>query len=316
MADIGHLETEAQDFLMGRIFCGAVGMENMFAPLSDLPRSQQPVPACHVFLTAPFYRMCGHEPYSMSLHEQWTARLSALLWKRYNGPIHLITDNDGARYFHEIGLDQAYDSVQTDLWDCYGLNQEKFWASGKLLALERLQAPCMIIDMDLLVWRPLPLRGEALAAAHIEHLSDRVYPDTDYFIMSPKYQFPSDWDYTAEPLNTSLLYLGHEELRKEYLREAFRFMRYERDTPDNGSICMTFAEQRILAMCAARRKLNPKVFLDYDNLIAAQPLITHTWSAKRLISRHPDVEAIFVACCKEKCAELMNNTGDIPQKVE
>lgn len=314
--DISHLEKGAQDFLMGRIFCGAVGMENMFAPLSNLPCPQQTISACHVFLTSPFHRMHGDKPYSMPLHEQWTARLSALLWKRYNGPIHLITDNDGAVYFHEIGLDQVYDSVQADLWDSYGLNQEKFWASGKLLALERMQAPCMIIDMDLLVWQPLPLQEEALAAAHTEHLTDNAYPDTDYFIMSPKYQFPVDWDYTTEPLNTSLLYLGNDDLRQDYLREAFKFMRYERDTPDNGSICMTFAEQRILAMCAARQNLYAKVFLDYDNLLDQQPLITHIWSAKRLISRHPDVEKIFIACCKEKCAELLNKTSYTPQKVE
>ena len=84
-------------------------------------------------------------------------------------------------------------------------------------------------------------------------------------------------------------------------------MRYERDTPDNGSNCMIFAEQRILAMCAARRGIQAKTFLNYDDLLAPQPLITHTWSAKGLISRHPEVEEIFVACCKEKCEKLANN---------
>lgn len=310
MADFSHLQRDIRKFFAGEIFCGAVGMENLLAPLSVSSRRESPVTAYHVLFTAPHRCSCGNVPFSMPLHEQWTARLSALAWRRYNGPIHLITDRRGREYVQKIGLDNAYDSVQDDLWDPYGLNQKKFWASGKLLALQRLQTPCLILDMDLVVWEPLPLDGAMLAAAHTEHLNEAFYPDKDYFLMSPRYQFPEDWDDTVEPLNTSILYLGDERLKRDYLQEAFRFMRYERDTPDNGSNCMIFAEQRILAMCAARLGICAKTFLNYDDLSGPQSLITHTWSGKHFLSRCAEAEKAFVICCQEKCRQLEDEIRD------
>ncbi len=304
MIDLDQLGSGARNFLTGRIYCGAVGMGNLFEPLKKSARSDPPVAAYHVLLTEPWRRLHGNAPFSMPLHEQWTARLSALAWRRYNGPIHLFTDRQGKAYFRENGLDSVYDSVRDDLWDTYGLDQRKFWASGKLLALQKLTVPCLIIDMDLIVWDRLPLDGAALAAAHIEHLNEKFYPDVDYFLMSPRYQFPKKWDYGTKPLNTSILYLADERLKDEYLCRAFDFMRYERDTPDNGSNCMIFAEQRILAMCAAKLGIRAKTFLDYDNLQAPQRLITHTWSGKRLLTRFKDVENVFAACCQEKCGQL------------
>lgn len=304
MVDLSCLEQGARNYLMGRSFCGSVGMENLFAPLPDDRRSEPPVPACHIMFTAPQRAFHRELPFSMSDHDRWVARLSALAWRRYNGPIYLFTDREGGAYFRSIGLDAVYDHVYDDLWDPYGLDQKKFWASGKLLALERLHAPCLILDMDLVVWGRLPLEDTTLATAHIEHLNDEFYPGTEYFLMSPRYRFPEDWDFSVEPLNTSILYLGDDELRREYLAESFRFMRYERDTPDNGSNCMIFAEQRILAMCAARHGIRARTFLDYDDLLKPQRRITHIWSGKHLLNLHPEAAEAVIASCREKCKLL------------
>ena len=304
MADMKHLHKEAQYFLSGRLYCGAIGMENLLAPLSSLPRSSAPIAACHVLSTLPHRARHGNAPFGMDAANEWTARLSALLWKRYNGSICLMTDPEGARWAREAGLNRVYDEIRDDLDDPYGLNHKKFWAAGKLLAMEKLASPCMIIDMDMMIWRPLELGGAKLAAAHIEHLNDEVYPPMNHFIMSSGYHFPADWNAAADPLNTSVFYMADEELKREYLDEAFRFMSSERDTPDNGSICMVFAEQRILAMCAARRGVRPETLLDFDHLDAPQQLLTHTWSGKRLFRRHPDVEAVYVEICRERCREL------------
>ncbi|MBR4991005.1 MAG: hypothetical protein IKY96_07580 [Oscillospiraceae bacterium] len=303
--NLSHLEPKAREFLRGERFCGAVGMGNLLEPLSDAPRRDPPLEACHVLMTKPGRYLKEGQPFSMKPNAQWTARLSALAWKRYNGPIHLLTDEVGGRYVRQIGLDQVYDSIRDDLWDCYGLNQKKFWASGKLLALERLETPCLILDMDLIVWKPLPVRMAPLTVAHIEHLNERVYPDPEkHFLMSPRYRYPEDWDFTAEPVNTALVWFGDEALKKEYLKEAFRFMKYERDTPDDGAVCMVFAEQRILGMCAARRGISPEVLLDYDRITEPQDLLTHTWGGKRILNQLSDMEDVFVALCKEKCGQL------------
>lgn len=304
MADMKHLQEEAQAFLEGRLSCGAIGMGNLHMPLADLPRNEKPIAACHVLSTLPHRSKYNGVPYDMGAADEWTARLSALLWKHYNGSICLMTDAEGARWARKTGLYGIYDEVREDLDDPYGLKHKKFWAAGKLLAMEKLDTPGMIIDMDMMIWRPLDIHGTKLAAAHIEHLNDSIYPPLDYFMMSPKYHFPGDWNTAAEPLNTSIFYMGDEGLKQEYLKEAFRFMRYERGTPDNGSLCMVFAEQRILAMCAARRGIRAETILDFDRLHEPQQLVTHTWTAKRLMRAHREVEEVYVELCREKCREL------------
>ncbi|MBR4991003.1 MAG: hypothetical protein IKY96_07570 [Oscillospiraceae bacterium] len=51
--DLSHLEPEAREFLRGERFCGAVGMGNLLEPLSDAPRRDPPLEACHVLMTKP-----------------------------------------------------------------------------------------------------------------------------------------------------------------------------------------------------------------------------------------------------------------------
>lgn len=298
--------TQLDAFFRGEKGFGSVGMQNLAAPLSALPRREQPLRAYHVLSTLPRRTGRPEQPFSLAETDLLTARLSALLWRRYNGPICLITDRAGADYARQIGLEEHYDQVLTLLPENnWGIDPDKFWASGKILALRQLSAPCVILDMDLMVWEPLPLEDVPLAAAHTEPLRQRTYPPLSEFSMSPRYRFP-DWDQTLEPLNTSILYMGSEALRSRYTRCAIDFMQYERYTPDNGVRCMVFAEQRILAMCAGELGIRAQTFLDYPRLDAPQTLITHTWTGKRLL--HTDKEAAqrFSQLCREKLLLLQH----------
>ena len=295
------MEKELLDaFFRGERGFGAVGMQNLSRPLSDAPCRAQPLTAYHVLSTLPqTVRNPGRE-FSMEEFEILTAKLSALCWRRYNGPIYLVTDPAGADYFRKTGLDNLYDGVQVLLSeDNWGIPVDKFWACSKILALMQLPVPCVILDMDLIVWEPLPLDGSPLAAAHIEHIQPHIYPSLSEFCISPRYRFP-DWDENAEPLNTSILYMADSAFRDHYTRSAIDFMQYERHTPDNGVRCMVFAEQRILAMCAAENGIRAQTFLDYDHLDAPQTLITHTWSGKRLLRFEEDASARFCSLCEHK----------------
>lgn len=307
--DFSELTPQAQSFFEGKSYCGAIGMKYLLKPPKVYSRRSQPLTACHVLSTAPHRSSYSDMSFEMSPEDQWTARLSALAWRRYNGPIHLITDPEGAEYIRKIGLDKVYDHIVDDLRDPYGLNQKKFWASGKLLALERLECPCMIIDMDLIVWQPLELTDASLITAHREAINEDFYPGKDYFIMSPRYCFPEDWNYTAEPLNTSVLYLNDQTLKDEYLKESFRFMQYERGTPDMGTLCMIFAEQRLLAICADRLGIQPKTLLEYEKLPDTSGLITHTWNAKPLLRMEKELSEFFIHRCRELCRQFEQEAG-------
>lgn len=291
-------------FFRGEKGFGAIGMQNLALPLSDSPRRAEPLTAYHVLSTLPKRDREPGKAFLLEEFEVLTAKLSALCWRRYNGPIYLVTDPVGAEYVRRTGLDALYDGVQVLLSENnWNIPIQKFWACSKILALRQLPLPCVILDMDLIVWEPLPLGEGSLAAGHIEHIRPQVYPPLSEFWVSPRYRFP-DWDEHAEPLNTSILYMKDRNLRDYYTRCAIDFMQYERYTPDNGVRCMVFAEQRILAMCAAKMGITAQTFLDYDHLDSPQTLITHTWSGKRLLRFEPEAAERFKNLCEHKLKSL------------
>lgn len=291
-------------FLNDKGFFGAIGMHNLSSQLST-ERYGQPVKGYHVLMTEPyFYEHPGTEFY-LKDYELLTAELSALLWHRYNGPVFLVTDKKGYQYIRDTSLCSVYDEILPILdRKNYGIAPNKYWASGKIQALMKIHAPCAVIDMDLMVWRPLELLKYPLAAAHTEHLTPYIYPSFDFFKVNPGYTFPTGWDSTAEPLNTSIVFFSDDIFKNYYASESVRFMQAEKETPDNGVICMVFAEQRILAMCAEEKEKSVHVFLDYDNLCSPQDLITHIWSAKDLIGEEQELKEIYIAMCKNKIQQL------------
>ena len=291
-------------YFEGEIFCGTIGITNFMQPLVPAPIVKPTVNGYHVFSSAPL-QAHGTDKIEIPDYLLLTIELSARLWKRYNGPITFITDTPGLHYFQERGLLEIYDEVLPVLDTAlYGIDDYRFWAAGKILTLKMLNLPCAIVDLDLLVWQSLPLDDCDLAAAHIEHINERFYPPFSHFMMSPRYRFPKEWSDTVEPLNTSFLYLKNRDLRNYYTQESTRFMQYERGTPDDGSVCMVFAEQRILAMCAAAMNIHPRTFLDYDHLEEAQPYFTHIWSGKHFMRQVPEIAERYCQLCKAKLAEL------------
>lgn len=301
---------EYTGFFEGTRFYGAVGMINFSAELSSEPRREKPLTAYHVLLTTPFIKGNNGKPFQMRDYDLATAKLSAMAWRRYNGPIYLITDPDGAAYFKEQRMEDTYDGILPILEPRnYGIDPIRYWASGKLQALKKVKAPCVVIDLDLVVWRPVDVSGCILAAAHTEPVLERFYPDFSFFEMSRFYQFPEEWDSKVEPLNTSLMYFGVDWLKEYYADESIRFMQYERDSSDDGARCMVFAEQRILGMCAAAKGIVPKTYLKYDKPLEEQNLITHIWSAKGLLREEKEIRDKYISLCEAKITQLEKMQG-------
>lgn len=292
-------------FFEGDAFYGGVGLHNLSGEMSGEPCAEPPRTAFHVLLTAPWRYWNPGKPFWMHDTELLTAQLSALSWRKYNGPVYLMTDVWGAAYFREHQLDKAYNGILPVL-DCrnFGISPKKYWAAGKIQALTRMKAPCVLLDMDMIVWRPLDLNGCSLAVSHSEHIIRQFYPEFSFFAMGRDYNFPKEWDESTEPLNTSLLYIKEDWFREYYTEESIRFMQYERNTPDDGVRCMVFAEQRILGMCAAAMGITPRRFLDYDNPMEKQSLMTHIWSAKRILHKSSEIAARYRELAEEKIACL------------
>ena len=292
-------------FFEGARFYGAIGMSNLSTELSSEPRRTDLLTAYHVLLTTPYTKRNHGKSFQMQEYDLVTAKLSALAWRRYNGSIYLITDPEGAAYFKQQQMEDAYDDILPILEGRnYGIDPIKYWASGKLQALLKIQAPCVVMDLDLIVWEPVDVSGCILATAHSEPIMEYVYPDFSFFVMSKFYQFPEDWDSNVEPLNTSFMYFREDWFKNFYAEESIRFMQYERDTSDNGTRCMVFAEQRILGMCAAAKDIVPKTYLDYEKPLLPQKLITHVWLAKGLLREEEKIRRRYIKLCTDKTIQL------------
>lgn len=302
-----NYELDWENFLSEKVCLGAYGMNNFQKSIAIPSTATTTVPAYHVLFTEPkMRRLHDSEKFYLSESEMLTAQLSALLWKRFNGPITMLTDDIGYEYLQGTELFECYDAVLPILdRRNYGINPRKYWASGKIQALDLLKETGVILDMDMLVWKTLDLTDADLIVSHIEHLNERIYPDFSYFIVASDYRFPELWSQQTEPLNTSFLFIRDLEFQKYYTKESIRFMQNEFDTPDTGELCMVFAEQRIIAMCAEEKSIRVKLLLDYDNLDKGNEMITHIWSSKYILEVNPYFKSKYIELCKNKIDELI-----------
>lgn len=249
--------------------------------------------------TRPYAVRCPDRPYQMTDFDLLTTVLSALVWRRENGSIRMITDDTGAQYYRSLGL--------TDLWDggifTYlndipsAIDPCTFWAAGKLYALAATPAPCVMLDTDFIVWHSLSEHwNRPLAVIHREALNPAIYPAPSAFVLAPSYHFPTNWNWHEPACNTALTYFGNDTLRKTYVEQAMDFMQAARGQDD--LIYMVFAEQRLLAMCAQACGVPIHAFSTEQDLFQGnQRDFTHIWGFKQAMQEQPVLRELFCKKC-------------------
>jgi hypothetical protein len=275
--------------------------------------------AFHTNWTKPFFLRNRGGSYFIEDYDLLTTILSALEWRKHNGGIKMVTDAAGAEYYHRLGLSHIWDlgiTTSLDALDSEAIFPLSFWAAGKIFALEQQSAPCVMIDTDFIVWKPLAaaINGVKIAAAHREDLYGEIYPEKSFFNMDKNYQFPAEWDWTVLPCNTALLYVADTKFKEYYTAESIRFMRNLRETK-NITAEMVFAEQRLLAMCAAARGIHIKTLLDTDNL-ETQNAFTHVWGLKRELHTNSEKRREFCLNCVERIRYDFPEEISVLEKIE
>lgn len=260
--------------------------------------------AFHIASFAPA-RAKGKNEVSAENFDLYCTALSALAWRRFNGKITLCCDNAFAEYYEKIGFLPLWDEVRVNVADdLEGINPAMFWAGGKLLALREMNAPCVMIDTDFIVWRTLSF-GSEIIAAHREDVSDEIYPPLGFFAVKNGLVLP-DFDEAVLPLNTAFFYVPDNDFKRFYTSQAISFMKSAIDCGDYLKY-MVFAEQRMAAMCAEYTGTPVKTLLDKDSLHFPQSDFTHLWGAKQAMRDNPALREDFV----EKCRARINR--DFPE---
>lgn len=256
--------------------------------------------AFHSFWSAPNRLRCGGEV-RLADYELLTLMLSALEWRRLNGPITLVTDSAGAAFFERAGLAELWSGPPDTRLDGMdpALDPRRFWAAGKLWALREERAPCVMLDGDMILWEDVGARlGGDIVAAHREALNPAVYPDPRRaFALAEGYAFPREWDFTLPAANTAFLYLPDDGFKTYYVDSALAFMRALRNPDVDPVVSMCFAEQRILPMCAAARGVRLQTLLDDGTALDDQRFVTHLWGHKNTLAASPERRVAYCLDC-------------------
>lgn len=240
--------------------------------------------ALHIHSTAPL-RWRSPEAKTLELpgFEIVMFALSALLWKKHNGPIKFYTDDLGYDFFDKAGIIGVWDEVDVDVLNNipWNINHDTFWAASKLFAMKAEDAPMVQIDTDLLVWKNIDdkLADCEVAAFHPESLGEECYLEPELLKIRPGYKFKKEWDWTALPSNTALAYFKDKSFFDYYFSHAIDFMTDNMEPAMENVSQMVFAEQRMLAMCAAEKGKTIRYLLKYPNQ-EDNDTFTHIWGAK------------------------------------
>ena len=241
--------------------------------------------ALHVNWTKPSQVRYPQRDYNIADFEILSTILSACLWRQYNGPVKMYTDNIGYNFYDSWGLLDLWDGgVDVDVLEAIpnDIPADIFWAGGKLYAIKEQKEPFVMMDMDLLVWNCIHdiVANQKLMAYHSESLEQLKSCYIDYRFLKKRkgYKPDANWDWNQDPYNTALTYYNDSKFLKYYTDKAIDFMRGNTERPMEMVSQMVFAEQRIFGMCAKRKKIAVGTFLTspYDN----NPSFTHIWGGK------------------------------------
>ena len=242
-------------------------------------------------------------------YELLSTILSALKWREHNGKIRLYTDKKGFDEYRKQNLCWRWDAgIDTDTLEGVEsiINFDVFWAAGKIFALRNEACPCVIMDTDFIVWENISDyidNRNDIICIHKEELMEGVYLPKKNLKTAVGYQFDDSWSWSAYPCNTAFVYFGNKALKDYYTFESIRFMENNLEKPKENVSQMVFAEQRLLAMCAEKLKIDIKVFMqliNFDN----QNKFTHLWGYKHILSNNSTEQLNF---CKKAVKRILKD---------
>ncbi|HEY5524453.1 MAG TPA: DUF6734 family protein [Clostridium sp.] len=264
--------------------------------------------AFHSNWTVPSFEGSRGEHYYIEDFEILTTILSALKWRENNGDIKMVTDERGAEYYKNLGIESIWNlgiDVSLDNGIDKDIDPKIFWAAGKIYSLKRQKTPCAMIDTDFIVWKPVEeiLVDSKICIIHKENISEEIYPDKEYFNMKNNYKFDNEWDWLEKPCNTAFTYIADEEFRKYYVDSAIDFMK-STISGDDRLKNMVFAEQRLISMCAKKMGITIDELTDLDALFKnEQTYFTHIWGFKREMKKDFLQRSEFCIRCIKRIIE-------------
>ena len=255
-------------------------------------------------------------------YEIATMVLSAIVYKRNIGPIIFCGDSKAVDFMEWSGLSNLYEDIRYIYVDPR-INQETFWAAGKIASVGITKGPRIIIDLDAVIWNK-PSAWDDVTVLHEE---------PKYW---ESYSWNSMWEHARDligikscprvhPLNTAILALNDEKLANEYqyiaealmIRASMKGVKVGSKVSIKGSGSdvpvteMVFAEQYSLAMLAHSRGVRIGKITSYDPA-SDHPVknrnAIHLWNSKRFYNKHDRAREAYLSWAMEQIWSLVSGT--------
>lgn len=278
------------------------------------------IEAFHSNWTKPFLINNNKKDYKLEDFEILTTILSALKWRQKNGSIKMITDEIGAEYYERLNISSIWDlgvDATLDKQIDKDINPSVFWAAGKIYSLSKVKTPIISIDTDFILWDEVSkkVQNKDFYCVHREDISDKTYPNKDYFNMKKDYRFNEKWDFSILPCNTAFLYLNNEKLKNYYMDSSISFMKNVVITKESDRIKnMLFAEQRMISICAKYMDIPINALSTIEDLFnEKQKSYTHIWGYKDILRQDYEKRSIF---CKTCISRIKSDFPEFKDKLE
>ena len=146
--------------------------------------------------------------------------LSALWWKKLNGPIKLFTDKQGLDLYREYKLDLLYDEIDTELLESYEGNP-KLWTAGKIYCMGLQKLPFCFLDNDLIIRQKLKQKDlkKKVGFTHWELPRGLEYQLDDKVLETSGIRSGLSLDFNSLITNTSFFYINSREFQKILFKE-------------------------------------------------------------------------------------------------
>lgn len=161
---------------------------------------------------------------------------------------YLYCDSSVLEYLEKVNISDLWDSIHIDELDTSDkIDRRSFWAASKIKVIRNIKAPFIIMDCDL-YFKSRSIDIDLLFDFDIvtNQIEDGAgyYPTKrDITIKDMKDPFKYR---TSHAFNVAFLYIGNENIRKDYTDLAYSWMEDLSSRSDINGKHMIFCEQKML----------------------------------------------------------------------
>lgn len=235
--------------------------------------------------------------------------LSALEYRRLNGPLILFTDHIFYDYLKRLDFAKFWDYIDTDKYDKFrSLNivPQNNWTAFKTWLIGEIPSPFLMFDHDNVIHSKIPqqLFDIDVRFAHYEYINPYYYPE-QHELDVKGFEFDPLWDWNSHVPNTCMMYFNNDDFKNMYSAKAIDFERRNVTKDERlSSVQYLFADQRLLIMMLKRHSIK---FGQFSNKIwrlnfepyKNEPLLDdivfdHTWGKKHSLVDKEDVRKPYI----------------------